>query len=65
MTTSAEKFQKAIELYDAANKQDPNQELDNGTEAPKELLYSHRMLDMINRYLPEADDVAKLSVAGQ
>jgi len=67
-TTSTEqtkKFQKAIELYDAANKLDPNKELDNGVEAPKELLYSHRMLDMLSRYLPEADDVAKLSVAAQ
>ncbi len=59
-------FDKAIELYDAANSKDPNMvKDDNGNDAPKELIYSHRMLDMINRYLPEADDVAKLSVAAQ
>ncbi len=59
-------FDKAIELYDAANSKDPNMVKDeNGNDVPKELIYSHRMLDMINRYLPEADDVAKLSVAAQ
>ena len=59
-------FDKAIELYDAANSQDPNMvKDDNGNDVPKELIYSHRMLDIINRYLPEADDVAKLSVAAQ
>lgn len=65
-TTAQEKFNKALELYDAANSIDPNIEVDNDKqEAPKELLYSKRMLDMINRYLPDADDVAKLSVAAQ
>ena len=59
-------FDKAIELYNAANSKDPNMVKDeNGNDVPKELLYSQRMLDMINRYLPEADDVAKLSVAAQ
>ncbi len=59
-------FDKAIELYDAANSKDPNMVKDeNGNDVPKELIYSHRMLDMINRYLPDADEVAKLSVAAQ
>lgn len=66
MTLSAqEKFDKALSLYNEANSQDPNIEDDNGQEVPKELLYSQRMLDMINRYLPDADDVSKLSVAAQ
>lgn len=59
-------FDKAIELYDAANSKDPNMVADeNGNDVPKELIYSHRMVDMINRYLPDANDVAKLSVAAQ
>jgi len=63
---SQEMFKKAIALYDAANSQDIKIEKDeNGNDAPKELLYSQRMLNMINRYLPDADDVAKLSVAAQ
>ena len=60
-----EKFEKAIELYNVANSQDPNFEVENGKDIPKELLYSQRMLDMINRFKPDADDVAKLSVAAQ
>ena len=59
-------FDKAIELYDAANSKDPKMVVDeNGNDVPKELIYSHRMVDMITRYLPEADEVAKLSVAAQ
>lgn len=68
MTTSTNNpdlFDKALQLYDAANSKDPNFENEDGKEVAKELLYSQRMLDMINRYLPEADDVAKLSVAAQ
>ena len=59
-------FDKAITLYNAANSKDPNMvKDDSGNDLPKELLYSQRMLDMINRYLPKADEVAKLSVAAQ
>jgi len=66
MSISAQqKFDKAIELYNAANSIDPNLEVSDGKDAPKELLYSQRMLDMINRFKPDADDVAKLSVAAQ
>ena len=64
MTTS-QQFEKALQLYDATNSQDPNIEIENDKEVAKELLYSHRMLDILSRYLPEADDVAKLSVAAQ
>jgi len=66
MTDAQQMFDKTIALMDAANSKDPNKETDaTGNEVPKELLYSHRMLDMIQRFLPEADDVAKLSVAAQ
>ncbi|HHL18615.1 MAG TPA: DUF4202 domain-containing protein [Thiothrix sp.] len=66
MTDAQQMFDQAIALIDAANSEDPNKETDSaGNEVPKELLYSHRMLDMIQRYLPDADDVAKLAVAAQ
>ncbi|MCW8874512.1 MAG: DUF4202 domain-containing protein, partial [Gammaproteobacteria bacterium] len=32
---------------------------------PKELLYSHRMADMLERYAPEADDAMKLAIRAQ
>jgi hypothetical protein len=58
-------FSRAMELINAANREDPNVETAEGREVPKELLYSQRMTDMINRFLPDADEVAKLSVAAQ
>lgn len=58
-------FDKAKTLIDAANGEDPNQEINEGKNWPKELLYSHRMSDMLERYAPEADDVMKLAVRAQ
>ena len=58
-------YNKAVSLMDAANSEDPNIEMSDGKEWPKELLYSHRMADMLARYKPQADDVAKLAIRGQ
>ncbi len=63
---SQELFAQAVELMDAANNEDPNVDKDqSGKEWPKELLYSHRMADMIERYKPDADYVNQLAVRGQ
>lgn len=58
-------YKKAVSLMDAANSEDPNIENADGKEWPKELLYSHRMSDMLERFKPDADDVAKLAIRGQ
>ena len=58
-------FEEAVKLMDAANSEDPNIETADGKEWPKELLYSHRMSEMLERYKPESDDVAKLAIRGQ
>ena len=58
-------YDTVVSLMDAANSKDPNVEVADGREWPKELLYSHRMSDMLERYKPEADDVAKLAIRGQ
>jgi len=58
-------FDKAVSLMDDSNSKDPNIEIDNGKEWPKELLYSHHMSEMLERYKPEVDDVAKLAIRGQ
>jgi len=59
-------FDKAVELFDAANNEDPNKETDTeGKEWPKELLYSHRMAEMQERYAPNADDAVKLAIRAQ
>ncbi len=59
-------FEKAIKLIDAANSEDPNKVTDEfDKEWPKELLYSHRMSDILQRFLPEADDICKLAIRSQ
>ena len=61
MSDHQERFERAIALFDAANSQDPNR--DEGQ--PKELLYAHRMTEMIGRYAPDASEVARLAVRAQ
>jgi hypothetical protein len=56
---------KAIELIDAANREDPNQESADGEVYPKELLYSLRMSDMLQRYAPDADEAMQLAARAQ
>ncbi|MCW8964830.1 MAG: DUF4202 domain-containing protein [Gammaproteobacteria bacterium] len=58
-------YDKAVSLIDDANREDPNIEIIDGEEWPKELIYSHRMSDMLERYRPDVDDVAKLAIRGQ
>ncbi|VAW80843.1 hypothetical protein MNBD_GAMMA15-1784, partial [hydrothermal vent metagenome] len=50
--SQSDAFKKAIELIDAANREDPNQETVEGKTCPKELLYAKRMSDMLRRYAP-------------
>ncbi|MDP2029303.1 MAG: DUF4202 domain-containing protein [Thiobacillus sp.] len=61
MIENPTRFIQTLALFDAANAEDPNQ--DEGQ--PKELLYSHRMSDMINRFAPEASEASQLSVRAQ
>jgi len=56
---------KGIALIDAANAEDPNQETDGGKSWPKELLYSQRMSEMLERYAPEADEAIRLAARAQ
>lgn len=58
-------FEQVVSLMDAANSEDPNIEKAEGREWPKELLYSHRMADMLARYKPHADQVMQLAIRGQ
>jgi hypothetical protein len=58
-------YVKARSLIDAANKADPNRVTADGEDWPKELLYSERMSDMLERYRPQADDVMKLAIRAQ
>jgi hypothetical protein len=65
MSTEAERFNRAIAGFDAANAQDPNHELANGREPPKELLYAERMSAMLDRFAPDAPEALRLAVRCQ
>jgi hypothetical protein len=58
-------YQAAIAAIDKANAEDPNRETADGKEYPKELLYSHRMTEMQERYIPDASEAVKLAVRAQ
>ena len=58
-------YQAAIAAFDRANAEDPNKEIWEGKEYPKELLYAQRMTEMQERYAPDAPEEVKLAVRAQ
>ena len=60
-----ERFRAAIERIDAANREDPNVEVHDGREYPKELLYAERMRRWLERLAPEAPEVLRLAARAQ
>lgn len=63
---STARLEQTIQLIDNANSEDPNSVIDEkGKSWPKELLYSHRMTDMLNRFKADADDVAQIAMRAQ
>lgn len=58
-------YQAAIAAFDQANAEDPNKEMAEGKEYPKELLYAQRMSEMQERYAPEATEAVRLAVRAQ
>ena len=65
MTADLQRFQRAIERFDAANAEDPNRELADGLDQPKELLYAQRLSTMLERFAPEAPEALRLAVRCQ
>ena len=65
MPADSPSYDHARELIDNANRADPNRVSADGREWPKELLYSERMSDMLQRYRPDADDIMKLAIRAQ
>ena len=55
----------AIAAFDKANAEDPNKEVFNGEEYPKELLYAQRMTEMQERFAPAASEAVRLAVRAQ
>ncbi len=65
MTEQQALLDRAIALVDAANSEDPNQVTLDGKDWPKELLYSQRMSDMLQRFRPDADAAQQLAIRAQ
>jgi len=65
MTADAERFARAIARIDAANAEDPNRELGDDGERPKELLYAERMTAMLERFAPGASEPLRLAARCQ
>lgn len=61
----SEKFKAAINLFDKANENDPNKEVYQGKEHPKELLYAQRMTDRLNSFDKDAGEALHLAVRCQ
>ncbi|MBK0368552.1 DUF4202 domain-containing protein [Flavobacterium agrisoli] len=58
-------FQKASQWIDAENAQDPNIEIANGIEYPKELLYSNRMYERLLQFYPQASEAIQIASKAQ
>ena len=62
---SDDRFRRAVERFDAANGEDPNRELADGAEQPKELVYARRMTARLDRFRPDAPEAVRLAARSQ
>lgn len=65
MIIDISRFRQALAKFDAANAQDPNQEMFEGKSYPKELIYAQRMTAMLNQFAPDASEAVQLAVRCQ
>jgi len=61
----SDRLDNAIARFDAANSEDPNEEIVDGRARPKELVYAERMTAMLARYAPDASEVLRLAARCQ
>ena len=55
----------AIALFDELNSKDPNHELINGKEEPKELIYAQRVTTMLKSYVSSPSEILQLAARCQ
>jgi hypothetical protein len=58
-------FQKAIERFDAENARDPNTEISEGANQPRELLYARRLTERVLNLAPDASEALRLAARCQ
>ena len=59
--THSDRFSKTIADFDEINSTDPNRELVNGVEVPKELVYAKRMTECLAEFAPDASELVQLA----
>jgi len=59
------RLEQTLAEFDAFNSQDPNIEIVDGKETPKELIYSQRMTKQLHKFLPNASEALQLAVRSQ
>ena len=62
---NSDKLQLAFRYFDEANAKDPNSEVFEGRDYPKELLYAIRMSDRLAKFAPNASEALKLTARCQ
>lgn len=62
---TTDKLAVAFHHFDAANTQDPNTEIFEGTTYPKEVLYGIRMTERLNEFAPNASEALMLTARCQ
>ena len=65
MVISEKQYNKAVELINSVHQLDPNTETVDGIEIKAELLYSRRMLRMLEKVQPDASYALKLAAQCQ
>ena len=61
----AARLREALARFDQANADDPNRELVDGAEQPRELVYARRMTATLDSFAPEAPEAVRLAVRCQ
>lgn len=65
MKVNQNRFNSAITLFDELNSKDPNREIIDGKEYPKELLYAHRVTTMLKNYVLNPSEILQLAARCQ
>ena len=61
----SERFKRALARFDEENSDDPNREIVNGMEQPKELVYAQWLTDWVLRLRPDASEELRLAARCQ
>jgi hypothetical protein len=64
-SVNSDRFNRAIQLFDDANRQDPNHTISDGIEESDTLLYARRMTDWLHKLEPNASEPLRLAARCQ